>query len=88
MDPDAARSVFCPFIDAVHGIDDRLDPISAKFIAENIQAYFLIRCIKCSDGSCDALNRAAVTEGLPGAEPGNNGPAAGRCVGNPSAPVL
>src|SRR5210317_2165794 len=53
MYPDTPGTVFCPFVDAIYNVDDRLNPIPAELITKNIQAYFLIGCIKCSDGSCD-----------------------------------
>ena len=65
MYPNAPGAVLCALVDAIHSIDNRLNPLAAEFIAKNIQADFFIGCIKGSDGGRDAFHGAGIAEGLP-----------------------
>ena len=88
MNANPPGTISCAFIDSVHGINDRLHPLAAELIAKNIKADFFIRCIKGSNSCCNTLDRTTIAEGLPGTQPGNNGPATRRCIGNLFSSVL
>ena len=55
MYPNAPGAVCSPFVNAIHGINNRLYPGSAEFIPKNIKAYFFGRRIKGSDGCRDTF---------------------------------
>ena len=62
MDAHPALTLAVGLVDSVNFFDDRLNRISAKLIAEYIQADFFISGEKCLDGSRDSFDRAAVAE--------------------------
>ena len=75
-------------VDEVNGLHDRVDRGPRELVTEHVQANLLVRVVIGTNGLDDALDRAGIREGVPGAQPLNHRAALRGRVGNPLAAVV
>ena len=81
MDPHESIPVAVFLVDAVDRVDDGLHRRARELVAEDVEAYLLVRGGEGADGARDPLHGARIAERGPSAQPIEDDPAPARGVG-------